>query len=68
VIVTTHFMEEAEYCDRIIILDGGTVLAEGAPGDIRAQATRRDGREPTMEDAFVAIVEASRRQSPEASR
>jgi ABC-2 type transport system ATP-binding protein len=68
VIVTTHFMEEAEYCDRIIILDGGTVLAEGAPGDIRAQATRRDGREPTMEDAFVAIVEASRRESGEASR
>ena len=32
VIVTTHFMAEAEYCDRIAILDCGRVLAQGAPG------------------------------------
>lgn len=60
VIVTTHFMEEAEYCDRVMIMDGGTSLAEGSPGDIRAKATRPDGREPTMEDAFISIVETSR--------
>ncbi|MDR0378569.1 MAG: ATP-binding cassette domain-containing protein [Candidatus Accumulibacter sp.] len=68
VIVTTHFMEEAEYCDRIIIMDGGTALAEGSPGDIRAKAMRQDGREPTMEDAFVSIVETFRRESREAHR
>ncbi len=66
VIVTTHFMEEAEYCDRIIIMDGGTSLAEGSPADIRAQASRQDDREPTMEDAFIGIVEMSRRESREA--
>ena len=60
VIVTTHFMEEAEYCDRIIIMDGGTSLAEGSPGDIRGKARHPDGREPTMEDAFISIVETSR--------
>ena len=60
VIVTTHFMDEAEYCDRIIIMDGGVALAEGSPGDIRAKARHPDGREPTMEDAFITIVEASR--------
>jgi len=68
VIVTTHFMEEAEYCDRIIIMDSGTALAEGSPEDIRAQAKRQDGREPTMEDAFVSIVETSRREPQEAGR
>lgn len=68
VIVTTHFMEEAEYCDRIIIMDGGTALAEGSPGDIRAKVKRQDGREPTMEDAFVSIVETSRREPQEAGR
>lgn len=62
VIVTTHFMEEAEYCDRVMIMDGGTPLAEGSPGDIRAKATRPDGRKPTMEDAFISIVETSRRE------
>jgi len=66
VIVTTHFMEEAEYCDRIIIMDGGTSLAEGTPGDIRAKAKPPEGREPTMEDAFISIVETSRLAPKEA--
>jgi ABC-2 type transport system ATP-binding protein len=60
VIITTHFMAEAEYCDRIAILDSGRILAQGAPQDVRARG-RSDARpEPDMEDAFVAIVEASR--------
>ena len=59
VIVTTHFMEEAEYCDHVAILDAGRVLAQGTPAEIRLHA-RADEREPTMEDAFVAIVEESR--------
>ena len=68
VIVTTHFMEEAEYCDRIIIMDAGTSLAEGSPGDIRAKVRRPDGREPTMEDAFISIIETSRSASQEAKQ
>ena len=38
VIVTTHFMEEAEYCDRIAILDAGRMLAEGTPASVRSRA------------------------------
>src|SRR5437764_7397157 len=33
VIVTTHFMEEAEYCDGVAILDSGRILAQGAPAE-----------------------------------
>ncbi|KAB0266397.1 ATP-binding cassette domain-containing protein [Microvirga brassicacearum] len=62
VIVTTHFMDEAEYCDRVVILDAGRTLAEGTPAEIRAHAHPTEGREPTMEDAFIAIVEESRRE------
>jgi ABC-2 type transport system ATP-binding protein len=60
VIVTTHFMEEAEYCDRIVILDAGHVLAQGTPAEVRSRARPEPGRMPTMEDAFVAVVEESR--------
>ncbi len=59
VIVTTHFMEEAEYCDRVAIMDAGRVLAQGTPAEIRLHARAGEG-EPTMEDAFIAIVEESR--------
>jgi ABC-type multidrug transport system ATPase subunit len=60
VIVTTHFMEEAEYCDRVAIMDSGRVLAQGTPAEIRRHAPSGQGRPPTMEDAFIAIVEKSR--------
>jgi ABC-2 type transport system ATP-binding protein len=65
VIVTTHFMVEAEYCDRIAILDSGHVLAEGAPAEIRARGVTATNPHPTMEDAFIAVIEAARAQAPQ---
>jgi len=67
VIVTTHFMEEAEYCDRVAIMDSGRILAQGTPAEIRLHA-RIDGREPTMEDAFIAIVEEARESAQAISK
>ena len=63
IIVTTHFMQEAEYCDRIAIMDAGKVLAEGPPSQIRHLADKHPGEEPSMEDAFIAVVERSRREN-----
>jgi pyoluteorin transport system ATP-binding protein len=60
VVVTTHFMEEAEYCDRIAIMDGGRVLAQGAPSEIRGRGRSDQRATPTMEDAFIEIVESAR--------
>jgi ABC-2 type transport system ATP-binding protein len=62
VIVTTHFMQEAEYCDHLAIMDAGQVLARGSPGEIRALARSDSTPEPTMEDAFIALVEQARRR------
>jgi ABC-2 type transport system ATP-binding protein len=65
VIVTTHFMAEAEYCDRIAILDAGRLLAQGAPADMRARGATASNHDPTMEDAFIAVIEAARDTAPE---
>ncbi|NKI92488.1 ATP-binding cassette domain-containing protein [Rhizobacter sp. SG703] len=60
IVVTTHFMEEAEYCDRIAIQDAGRVLALGTPQQVRVQAGTGHGSD--MDEAFIAIVEQGRRQ------
>ena len=67
VVVTTHFMEEAEYCDRVAILDAGRLLAEGTPAAIRGRATADGARRPTMEDSFIAIVEKARERTAAAA-
>ena len=58
IIVTTHFMEEAEYCDRIAIQDAGKLLAIGTPQQIRGM-TQLEGVND-INSAFIAIVEQSR--------
>jgi ABC-2 type transport system ATP-binding protein len=59
VLVTTHFMEEAEYCDRLVIMAEGRVLTEGTPEAIKDTARRGDRPDATMEDAFISVVEAA---------
>lgn len=66
VIVTTHFMEEAEYCDRVAILDGGRIRAQGTPAELRRHVP--EGREANMENAFIAIVEKARAEEKTNSR
>ena len=60
IIVTTHFMQEAEYCDRIAIMDSGRILAQGSPAEVRGLARSEQRPQPTMDDAFIAVVEQSR--------
>ena len=60
VIVTTHFMEEAEYCDRMVIISRGKTLAMGTPGEIRSLAGTPENPEPTMDDAFIVLSEGDR--------
>lgn len=55
VMVTTHFMEEAEYCDRLAIMAAGEILTLGTPSEIKASAKSEN---PTMEDAFVELIQA----------
>ncbi|ELQ6063206.1 ABC transporter ATP-binding protein [Cronobacter sakazakii] len=58
VMVTTHFMDEAEYCDRIGLVYHGKLIASGTPDDLKRQAARGVNDEPTMEEAFIRLIEA----------
>jgi ABC-2 type transport system ATP-binding protein len=57
VVVTTHFMEEAEYCDRIGLIWRGREIAEGTPDELKARVRSAQRPDPTLEDAFIALIE-----------
>lgn len=57
IMVTTHFMDEAEYCDRIGLVYRGKLIATGTPDELKEKAVRPGLAEPTMEDAFIELVQ-----------
>lgn len=57
VLVTTHFMDEANYCDRLVIMADGEMLAEGTPLQMKNLACSNNNPDPTMEDAFIRLIE-----------
>ena len=57
IMVTTHFMEEAEYCDRIVIMKRGRLLAQGTPEELKRKYHPPGIENPTMEDTFITLIE-----------
>lgn len=51
VLVTTHFMEEAEYCHRVSIMAAGKLIALGAPGELKERHAQ-----PTMQGVFISLL------------
>ena len=64
VLVTTHFMDEADYCDRLVIMADGEVLAAGAPAALKARFRSPALPTPTMEDAFIGLIERREQAAP----
>ncbi|MDF0700224.1 ATP-binding cassette domain-containing protein [Rhizobium sp. MC63] len=64
VLVTTHFMDEAEYCDRISLIYRGRSIALGSPDELKARVATSEQPDPTMEDAFIALVQQSEAEDP----
>ena len=56
ILVTSHFMDEAEYCDRLAIINAGRVVVTGTPAALRARVRSEKLPDPTLEDAFIALV------------
>lgn len=59
IMVTTHFMDEAEYCDRVAMLSRARLIALDTPDALKNMAKSTKGPDPTMEDAFIHLVEAA---------
>ena len=70
IMVTTHFMDEAEYCDRISLFYHGETIAVGTPTELKQQAahlnpspqpspTRGEGALPDMEETFITLIKES---------
>ena len=57
VVVTTHFMDEAEYCDRAALVFRGRIIAEGTPDQLKERAVTPANANPSMEDAFIELVQ-----------
>jgi ABC-2 type transport system ATP-binding protein len=54
VLVTTHYMDEAEYCDRISIMVNGRIAVYGTPADLK-----RDAGVESVDDLFVRLARSA---------
>ena len=59
IFVSTHFMNEAERCDRISLMHAGRVLAIGSP-----ETLRQNRNAINLEDAFISYLEEASSQAP----
>jgi ABC-2 type transport system ATP-binding protein len=58
VLVTTHFMDEAEYCDEVTLIYRAAQIATGTPDALKKRAAALSKEpDPSMEDAFIALIE-----------
>lgn len=67
IVLSTHYLEEAENCSRIAIIDRGELIATGSPDEIRAQGASASimGLKPsTLEEAFIALTGGSVQEEP----
>ena len=60
VLVTTHFMDEAELCDRLLLISQSEAIAQGTPDELKQQALAVRTAGATLEDAFIALIAAQR--------
>ncbi|MCE5264852.1 MAG: ABC transporter ATP-binding protein [Deltaproteobacteria bacterium] len=58
VFVTTHYMDEASHCGRIVMINEGRIVASGSPAEI-IRESRPDKPDADLNDAFVALMSHS---------
>ncbi len=56
VLISTAYMDEAQHCDRLAVMDAGRILATGTPAELKARTGESD-----LEAVFIALLPESRR-------
>ena len=64
VLVSTHFMDEAEYCDRIALIYRGKIIQLDTPDALKTIAHSEQNTNPTLEDAFIQLIEKYDKEHP----
>ena len=58
IMVTTHFMDEAEYCDRIALMYHSKLIALDTPKNLKQSVAKKE-ESPSMEETFIRLVKQS---------
>ncbi|MBN1914667.1 MAG: ABC transporter ATP-binding protein [Parachlamydiales bacterium] len=64
IMITTHFMDEAEYCDRIVLVYRSKIIMTGTPDELKNDAKSESNTNPTLEDAFIKLIEEYDAKNP----
>jgi ABC-2 type transport system ATP-binding protein len=56
IMLTTHFMDEAENCDRIGLIYEGRFITIGTPDHLKEMTASKENPSPTLEDAFITLI------------
>jgi ABC-2 type transport system ATP-binding protein len=68
IVITTHFMDEAEYCDRIALINQGRIIKMGTPDELKTSVTSKELPNPSLEDAFIFLSSKNISMADEGSR
>ena len=57
IFVTTHYMDDADNCDRISLIYNGDIIAMGSPKELKQNLAKENEKEISLEDVFVSLIE-----------
>ncbi len=58
ILVTTHYLDEAEFCNTLAFMANGKIVAHGTPSEIKAESHKK-----TLEDAFIKVVQRAQEKT-----
>jgi ABC-2 type transport system ATP-binding protein len=61
IMITTHFMDEAEYCDRIALVHASKIITIAKPDELKQSLKSEENPNPSLEDCFIELIKKQQR-------